>query len=504
MKKKITVSIIVILLVAFISIVASNIYIGILTNTSNNLLKFSTDNSEIQFKFEIHPISAFDQINNLNQRVNSLKDEGVVVYNNNVDSILILNNDLVSIINQANKLGIDINDKFILDSTIFKKVTSFDENLFTITNNRLTYLRTYKKYLSNIFAELIDLKKKQGKFANPLWGKSDKDLINLLSEMTVDEKAGQMLIFSLEGYSLSQKNILRYTALNSGGLIIMGGNVSDSTQLKLLTKQIQELNSEIPMFIATDQEGGAVKRIGWDNTVGQKSWANMSEKELCDIGKDRSNLLLNLGINMNFSPVVDLSYPGTAFINNRTISNDSKIVTDKTKTYISCGQEQGIIDTLKHFPGHGPTTLDSHLHLPLVQKNKQEWLSSDAIPFKENLETKQIMMGHLLYSGIDKDNPSTLSKIFITDILRKEWGYKGLIITDDMNMLHTSTRISVRDGLVRSINAGIDIVLYVGAPTSFEDIKTQLVDIISKGDISEERINDSIFRILSAKRDLSY
>jgi beta-N-acetylhexosaminidase len=504
MNKKITVTISVIGVLLLISVAALNIYKGIVVEQQNKLLKLSSGNSEIQYLFELNPIRNIEEISIIQKENENLKVEIISQYNNSLNELNRFNQDISDLIKQAEKLSIDISNKFVIDSQEYKKIDVYDESLFIKAKERIIYLKKYLTDLKEKFTEYKDLKIKANKFSNPLWGYSDSDLNNLISVMSDEDKAGQLLMFSFEGYSLNSKLITRYTTLNPSGLIIMGGNASDSTQLKSLTKQIQELNSEIPMFIATDQEGGAVKRIGWDTTVGQKSWSNMTDTELCNLGKDRSNLLLNLGINMNFSPVVDLSYPGTAFINNRTISSDSEVVTDKTKTYISCGQEQGITDTLKHFPGHGPTTLDSHLHLPLVTKNKDDWLKNDAVPFKENLDTKQIMVGHLLYSGIDKDNPSTLSEIFITDILRKEWGYKGLIITDDMNMLHTSTKLSVKEGLKRSINAGIDIVLYVGTPTSFEDIKVQLVDLISKGEISQEKLNDSLLRILLSKRDLSY
>jgi beta-N-acetylhexosaminidase len=504
MRNKITVVIIVIFVMVTASIFGLNIYKGTIVAEHNHLLKLLSDNNEAQYSVEINPQVIWSQIELLNHDNKNFRTRIIEQYNSSIDQIQQLSSDISQLLKQAAALKINVNRNFEDGVQQFVKLDSYDESIITRAQDRFTYLVNYKSYLRSLFSEYQSLQSKAGKFSNPLWGYSDTDIQQLMGSMTNEEKAGQLLMFSFDGYGLNEKQLARYMELSPGGLIIMSANVSHAAQVKNLTKQIQGLNPRIPMFIATDQEGGVVKRISWDNTSGQKLWAGMSDAELCQLGQQRSALLLDLGINMNFSPVVDLSYSGTAYINNRAISGDSQVVTAKSKAYITCSQGQGIISTLKHFPGHGPTILDSHLHLPVVAKSRVDWLASDAVPFKENLQVKQIMISHLLYSNIDKENPTTLSPVFLTEILRREWGYQGLIVTDDMNMLHSSTKISVRDALRRTINAGSDLVLYVGAPMSFEDVKAQLVDLIAKGEISNERLSQSLFRILITKREFNY
>lgn len=320
--------------------------------------------------------------------------------------------------------------------------------------------------------------------------------------MKVADKAGQLLAFSIDGVDLSSREIDRYRKLNPGNIILIGPNIKGEAQVKKLTNQLQSINSLIPLFVSIDQEGGAVKRIPWDSTSGQKNWENMTESDLCNEAKQRSSLLLKLGINMNYAPVVDLTHFDNAFINNRTISIDPKIVSSVAKAYINCSQETGIINTLKHYPGHGSTTLDSHDSLPVVSKS--DWLDSDAVPFRENLQTKQIMVAHLIYEKIDPENPTSCSKIFITDILRNKWKYDGLIITDDMNMLHDSTGISVKEALVKVFNAGNDMAIYVATLKKNEEVKSELVSLINSEKIPMHRVDESLMRILKAKRNLFY
>jgi len=463
----------------------------------------STDNFNIPLN--LNPFSTLLLISTVNTSTDNIQNILLDNYETGLSNINLYIKETEELLLQAKKLNIKIinqvNKEFLINN--FSKIDSFDFGVVKSLRNQENYLTDFYRYLKTVFFDFKQAKLKMKAFSNPLWGMTDREINEMIAIMTNDEKAGQMLMFSIPGYSLNESQILNLKDLKPGGVIIMSQNASGTRQLEYLTQQIQSLNPNIPMFIPTDQEGGPVKRISWDDTSGEKSWINLTDNELCDQAKERANLLLDLGINMNFSPVVDVAYPGS-FINTRAISNDANIVQLKSKIYITCSQELGIIDTLKHFPGHGPTNVDSHYSLPVVNKTRSEWLLSDALPFKNNLDTKQIMVGHLVYTDIDPDNPSTLSKIFLTDILRNDWGYKGLIITDDMNMLHTSTKISVNDALNRTFNAGVDIAIYVGTPTSESDIKNQLVKLLAGNTIPAAKVNEILARILFAKRDLVY
>ncbi len=283
----------------------------------------------------------------------------------------------------------------------------------------------------------------------------------------------------------------------------MGDNIVSESQLSEFTKNLNSI-IELPMFFAIDQEGGTVKRIKWDDTESQKMWKDMSDNEICDLSKKRANILKKSGLNLNFSPVIDLSNSSkSAFINNRTISQDPNIVAQKGKIYVNCSENQGVMTTLKHFPGHGATIADSHYTLPVINKPKKDWLKTDALPFKSiNNLASFIMVGHLTFTDLDKKNSATQSKVIIQDILKKEFSYKGIIITDDMAQLHTSTKISIDVALKNAYTSGIDIVLYVANKESNVEIHKKLTMLIKNKSISEAEIDKSLKKILKLKANL--
>jgi beta-N-acetylhexosaminidase len=378
---------------------------------------------------------------------------------------------------------------------------NYPNNVLAVYNKKLDEqkkLETQKALITDFYLQ----QKKENKFANPLWGYTDSELHALTDNLTNYEKAGQFLIFSISEQYSNSSFIKNLTDTKPGGIIYMGGNVVSPTQLKDLSQAIQNSNPRIPLFIATDQEGGVVKRISWDTTSGQNTWDKMTVGELCSQAKQRGKTLSDAGINLNFSPVVDLSILGGGYINNRTISTDPLRVVEKAQEYVNCLQSKGVIATLKHYPGHGATTEDSHYKLPIINKSKEDWLNSDAIPFKTITNAKAIMLGHLMFTQIDSQAPSTLSNVLINDILRNEFGYKGLIITDDMNMLHTSTNIGVKETMQRAINAGVNQLLYVGFPESKEDLLNILTQLIESGGLEPTRVEESLLKILQTKRDL--
>lgn len=320
--------------------------------------------------------------------------------------------------------------------------------------------------------------------------------------MTDNQKAGQFFIFSIGGTSVDSNLKIELEKFKPSGVIYMGYNIYSKNQTSAFSKDIQKTNKEIPLFISTDQEGGVVKRVSWDNTDSEKNWINLSDEEICNQSKTRANVLNEIGINLNFAPVVDLSILGGGFINNRTISNDPNIVIKKAEIFIKCSQENNVYTTLKHYPGHGSTDQDSHFHLPQINKTKEDWLISDGKPFKGLNDSKFIMLGHLVFNQIDSSNPATLSKILVTDILKNEFKYKGLIITDDMNMLYTSTKIQSEDMIVKALNAGVDQLLFVGFPKTKENLIEITSNAIKSKEISPQRIEESLLKILIAKRDL--
>lgn len=442
-----------------------------------------------------------DVSNNLQQQ-NTLNQEielDIVALGNSIkEEIVFLNKDNVELLRQAKNLsltGVALNEQEALHDPrtsedvllLFKTKTEAQQNITSI-----------KAVINDLYSQ----KKSNNEFANPLWGYTDRELLSLTDNMTIAEKAGQFLIFSIAGQYSTASFAQDLKNEMPSGIIYMGYNVANQKQLKDFSTSIQNTNNKIPLFIATDQEGGVVKRINWDSTSGQSAWDKMSLEELCNQAIQRGKILKLAGINLNFSPVVDLSNADGGFINNRTISTDPAKVLEKAQKYVECIQAQGISATLKHYPGHGATSEDSHFKLPIINKSKADWLVSDAIPFKSITGSKAIMLGHLMFFNIDPNEPSTLSTILVTDILRKEFNYSGLIITDDMNMLHTSINIGVKEAMQKSINAGVNQLLYVGFPKPKNELIEILSSLIETGGVEPVRVQESLIKVLQAKRDL--
>lgn len=388
-----------------------------------------------------------------------------------------------------------------------------------ITDKQNTYLLHYTdntSELQNSNQGLKDLKsdykalisdyqqsqKTKGAFSNALWGDTDSELKEVISHMSNDEKIGQMLMFASKGYSLTSSYKKELETIHQGGVIYMGWSISNADQLATFSKQLQSINPEIPMLLATDQEGGVVKRVYWDTTSGETQWSTLSDAQLCAQAKQRAKLLMSVGVNLNLAPVVDLTYNGNGFIDDRTISGNPQVVAQKAKQAVDCSQAIGVATALKHFPGHGATSADSHKVLPEITKSKADWLKTDAVPFKTLTESKVIMVGHLQFDSLDKSSPASQSETIVEGILRKEFGYEGVVMTDAMGQLHNSTHISVKTALKRAFNAGVDIVLYVTAPGPEVDIHKIGVDLLNAKAISEERVDASLFRILSLKRSI--
>jgi beta-N-acetylhexosaminidase len=356
---------------------------------------------------------------------------------------------------------------------------------------------------SELDAAVTELRK-AGKFANPLWGKNDAELKDIIAKLTPEQKAGQLLMFAFPGQA-SNPRIQDILSSKPTGLILMGNNVSSASQVRSLTKSLQA-GAELPLLVATDQEGGVVKRIPWDPTPGQTRWAGKSTAEVCDYGRERARVLKDVGINLNFAPVVDLSPQVKGFISNRTISSDPKQVSELGAAFSSCSEQEGVYTSYKHFPGHGATTEDSHLVLPVIKKSKANWLVSDGIPYKDGIKSSLVMVGHLKFTDFDANEPATQSPQLINGFLRQELGFEGVAITDAMGQLHGSTKIDARSALKKAFNAGIDIALYVSLPAgeSEKSLRATVVDLFKTGEIKMETADKSLLRILKLKRELYF
>lgn len=329
----------------------------------------------------------------------------------------------------------------------------------------------------------------------------NKRIEEVMSNMTIEEKIAQMLVlyYVSDEVDSNLENILK--TYNPGGFILMGYNMSTYEKTKKFVEDLQK-NSKIPMIIATDQEGGGVQRLqSMENPTPlyipyMYDLGKTNDKVLAyNTGKVMAEQLRTIGVNVTFAPVLDIySNIDNRVIGKRSFGNDYKTVSDMALSLAKGLEDNGIIATYKHFPGHGDTATDSHYDLPLIDKTYEELKKEELIPFVNAIENgaKIIMIGHLAIPNVTGDNvPSSLSKKLITDILINDLKYDGLVITDAVNMGALTKNYSYEEIYTMAIEAGVDLLLMPnGSKTAIRYIKQN---------ISEERIDVSVRKILKFK-----
>ena len=328
----------------------------------------------------------------------------------------------------------------------------------------------------------------------------------IMEDMTIEEKIGQMIFafYNKDVVDDELKDIITNTKI--GGFVLFAKNFSTYEKTLSFIKEVKEYNS-IPLFISIDQEGGKIQRLNElrDVSVSDIPYmydlGSMNDKELSyNVGKVIAEELRVFGINMDFAPVLDIySNSLNTVIGKRAFGSDYKTVTDNALSLAKGLEDNGIIPVYKHFPGHGDTIIDSHEDLPIITKSREELLNFELIPFKRAIESGAniIMVGHLAVPSITKDNtPASLSKKLISDFLKDELGYRGLVITDALNMKALTNYYSDDELCPIAVKAGVDLLLM---PPSPKVCLTSVINEIQKGNISIDRINESVRKILKLK-----
>ena len=322
-----------------------------------------------------------------------------------------------------------------------------------------------------------------------------------LAAMSIEEKIGQMMMVAIPGTILASTTAAWLQTHHIGGVILLGNNVSTKLQVTQLIKDFQH-NARAPddpmLFIAVDQEGGRVSRFLFlDELTSQQDIKNADQAFA--VARVRGKELKEMGVNINFSPVLDVASSSHDFISRRAFKGDATEVASLGTAMLRGYQEAGIISTAKHFPGHGGTNVDSHKRLPIINRDAQG-MASALFPFRVAIQggAPMIMVGHIQIAQIDPNVPATLSSRAM-NILRNELGYRGVIITDDLGMGAITQSHSLSAGAIESIKAGADIVLVVRNAADYNTIYESLRASAVRGDISEHRINESVTRILFLK-----
>ncbi|MDD3415345.1 MAG: glycoside hydrolase family 3 N-terminal domain-containing protein [Lachnospiraceae bacterium] len=341
-----------------------------------------------------------------------------------------------------------------------------------------------------------------------------------LSQMTLEQKVAQMFLItpeSLTGSELvTQAGDMTKESLKKfpvGGLIYFGANIIDKEQLRSLTANTQEYAKSImgiPILLGIDEEGGRVARIGSNEQFPVKRFDDMAVigatgdiSKAYEAGNVIGNYLNDYGFNIDFAPDSDvLSNSANTVIGTRSFGNDPALVADMSINYLEGLHESGIYGCPKHFPGHGATEGDTHEGFAYTDKTWEELKSCELIPFQQEIDNgvSFIMVAHISLPNILNDNtPASLSKEIVTEKLRNEMGYEGVITTDSLGMGAISNTYPSDQAALMAVESGVDLLMM---PKDFRLAYHAIIDAVKSGKISEERIDESVRRILDVKLSL--
>lgn len=331
----------------------------------------------------------------------------------------------------------------------------------------------------------------------------DEKVDKIVASMSKTEKIGQMVMIGIQGTKVDDDSLYMLHQFHMGGVILFDRNMDSPEQVKQLTSDLQaQSNEKVPLFIGIDEEGGDVvrmaekltpppsqKEIGATGDIEQaRTWAIKTAKSLKD-----------MGINVNFAPVADIGSN-----DKRSYSTDANTVIDFVRAATKGYQQENIIYSLKHFPGIGKGKVDSHVDSSSIDVAKEVLMTEDILPFKTIIDENEpndyfILVSHLKYPALDEEYPASLSSKIMTDLLRNELGYKGIIITDDMEMGAVANHNDFRSIGVNAVKAGADIVLVCHEYEHQQEVYLGLLDAVNSGEISQERIDESVKRIIKVK-----
>lgn len=329
------------------------------------------------------------------------------------------------------------------------------------------------------------------------------------NNLTLEQKIGQMLIAGFPSTEVDDHFNYIVEKLHIGNIILFARNIKAEKQLHELNvsihKKVLETNG-VPPFITIDQEGGMVTRIDKGVTFfpgNMALTASNIEKAAFNYGRYSARELKALGINLNLAPVLDVNNnPANPIIGVRSYSDNPDTAGKQGADYVEGLQGEGVAAVGKHFPGHGDTDVDSHLALPLVPHQMKRLEEVELVPFKAAIKqgVQGIMTAHVLFPAIEEEKmPATLSHKVITGLLRETLGFEGLVFTDCLEMNAIKDFYGVGKAAVAAIKAGADILLVCHTRSLQEEAVQTIKTAVENGEISLERINDSVNRILNAK-----
>jgi beta-glucosidase-like glycosyl hydrolase/CubicO group peptidase (beta-lactamase class C family) len=377
-------------------------------------------------------------------------------------------------------------------------ITSFFSLILLINGSSFVQSDSYEL----IAADSTKLKSDINYFLN----QNDPWVEKILSEMSLEEKAGQVVFPHAFGKYMSEDNpdyerlVFLVKDLKVGGIIFFLSNIYDQA---IVTNKLQKI-ANVPLLISADFERGVAQRAA-EATIFPYNMG-IGAADDTDLTYQMGEIIAiegtAIGVHQNYAPVSDINNnPFNPIINVRSFGEDADHVKRLSNSFLRGVQDGGMIATSKHFPGHGNTNVDSHRELPVILGTEDELLKNELAPFRSNIENgvMSIMVGHLQVPAFEPDNklPSTLSKKIITDLLKDKLGFKGLIVTDAMEMHAITNSFASGEAAILALQAGNDAILFPADP---EAVIKAIISAVKKGDLTEERLNQSVRKILLAKK----
>jgi beta-N-acetylhexosaminidase len=322
--------------------------------------------------------------------------------------------------------------------------------------------------------------------------------------MTLRGAIGQLFILGFEGRAPSSAVEDFIREHNPGGVILFGRNLGSPEEIATLTNALQAA-APTPLFVAIDQEGGTVTRLEppftqWPSAgaVGAVGSSELTYAMAHAIAKE----LLAVGINMNLAPVLDvLTNPANPIMAGRCFGNDPQVVTRHGMAVFRGLKAMGVLAVGKHFPGHGDTTVDSHLGLPVVPHDQARLWAVELAPFVAAIDAgiPALMTAHLLVPALDPERPATLSRPILTELLRERLGFSGLLVSDDLLMRGIADTTTPGEAAIRFLEAGGDCVLICRDEAAQRQAILAVAEAVETGHLSEARVRLSCDRIVKAK-----
>ncbi len=341
----------------------------------------------------------------------------------------------------------------------------------------------------------------------------------LLGAMSLEQKVGQLFVTGFRGRSAADDpNLRRFlTEGRFGGIILFDANVESPAQVARLVAQAQAMargvEGGVPLLVAVDQEGGSVARLVAGATVFPGAMAlgaiyaadaAAGVRAAYEAARWTARELRAVGVNLNLAPVADVnSDPRNPVIGARSFGEDPGLVARLVQAFVRGTQDEGVLATAKHFPGHGDTAVDSHLALPAIPHARRRLEAVELVPFRAAIEAgvAAVMSGHITFPALEPEPglPATLSRRIMTGLLREELGFGGLAVTDAMEMRAITDHLGRYDAAWRAVAAGADLVLFAGDADLVWGSYRRALEAVRAGELPLARVEEAAGRVLGAK-----